>query len=76
MCFRSVRLQYSLIIKISLEGSNQCLIDFLNGNNNQGKIVCKTTTAGWVWLYMSSHSQTSFDLSGLNLVDFGLIWPH
>ena len=47
---------------------HQCLrkktinvLDFLHGNSNQGKIVCKTTTVGWVWSGVANHVQKCLD---------------
>ena len=51
------------------------VLDFLYRDNNQRKIVFKTTTAGWMLTCMPSHAQTCVILPGVNLVSLRLIWP-
>ena len=52
------------------------VVEFLHEDSNQGKIVCKTKTAGWVWPCMLSHVHVCLKLPGVNLVGLGLDWPH
>ena len=48
------------------------VLDFLRRDSNQRKIGCNTTTPGWVWRDMSSHTQWCLDLPGVNLIGLGV----
>ena len=62
MCSCPIRLQNSLIVKISGRKESNVL-DFLDRDTYQGKIECQTTTVSWVRPGVHSHAQLCQNLS-------------